>query len=85
LFIIFDSRIYAGLLEENMLVLQLKCVDRLNNDHLAQCLNYLRASGKELCLLINFQEPVVEWKRVILPKKHDFSHLRLSEFICGSP
>ena len=57
---------FADILVENALVIELKCVDRLTNDHLAQCLNYLRASGMSLCVLINFQKPMVEWKRVVL-------------------
>jgi GxxExxY protein len=47
----------ADILVENMLVVELKCVDRLAKEHLAQCLNYLRASGMCLCLLVNFQKP----------------------------
>jgi len=57
---------FADILVEDVLVLELKCVDHLANEHLAQCLNYLRASGRSLCLLINFQKPKVEWKRIIL-------------------
>ena len=33
--------------------------------YMAQCINYLKASGKEVCLLVNFQNPRVEWKRVV--------------------
>ena len=57
---------FADLLVEDELILEIKCVDTLNKEHLAQCLNYLRASGKHLCLLINFQHPKVEWRRIIL-------------------
>ena len=56
----------ADILVENFLVIELKCVDRLAKEHMAQCLNYLRASGRCLCLLDNFQRPTVEWKRVVL-------------------
>lgn len=56
---------FADILVEDELVIELKCVDRLANQHIAQCINYLRASGKKLCLLINFQRPKVEWKRII--------------------
>ena len=56
----------ADILVENVLVVELKCVERLNAQHTAQCLNYLRASGRSLCLLVNFQRPTVEWKRVVL-------------------
>jgi GxxExxY protein len=57
---------FVDILVEDVLVIELKCVDHLANEHTAQCLNYLRASGKTLCLLINFQKPKVEWKRIIL-------------------
>src|ERR1700734_1808282 len=35
----------ADILVEDVLVIELKCVERLGNEHMAQCLNYLRASG----------------------------------------
>jgi GxxExxY protein len=56
----------ADILVEDLLVIELKCVDRLANEHTAQCLNYLRGSGLRLCLLVNFQKPKVEWKRIML-------------------
>src|SRR5439155_22386732 len=34
---------------------KLKCVDRFANEHIAQCINYLKASRLKLALLINFQ------------------------------
>ncbi len=55
----------ADILVEDKLVVELKCVDHLGNEHTAQCLNYLKASGLRYCLLINFQRPKVEWKRII--------------------
>jgi GxxExxY protein len=57
---------FVDILVEDVLVVELKCVDHLANEHTAQCLNYLRASGRALCLLINFQKPKVEWKRIVL-------------------
>jgi GxxExxY protein len=35
-------------------------VDRLANEHTAQCLNYLKASGTTVCLLVNFQNAKVD-------------------------
>jgi GxxExxY protein len=55
----------ADIVIENQLLVELKCVDRLANEHTAQCINYLRASGLTLCLLVNFQKPKVEWKRIV--------------------
>jgi GxxExxY protein len=56
---------FADILIEDVLVVELKCVDRLAGEHTAQCLNYPRASGVTLCLLVNFQKPKVEWKRIV--------------------
>ncbi len=56
---------FADIVVEDVLVVELKCADRLANEHTAQCLNYLRASGLTLCLLVNFQKPKVEWKRIV--------------------
>jgi GxxExxY protein len=58
---------FADILVEDELVIELKCATSLAPEHTAQCLNYLRASGKPLCLLINFQKPRLEWKRIIAP------------------
>jgi GxxExxY protein len=57
---------FTDILVEDTVAIELKCVQSFTNEHLAQCLNYLRASGLRLCLLINFQRPSVEWKRVVL-------------------
>jgi GxxExxY protein len=56
----------ADLVVEETVIVELKCVERFANEHLAQCINYLKASGLRVALLINFQRPKVEWKRVLL-------------------
>jgi GxxExxY protein len=56
---------FADVLVEDVLVMELKCVERLGNEHMAQCLNYLKASGLEVCLLVNFQRSKVEWRRIV--------------------
>jgi GxxExxY protein len=53
------------LLVEETLIVELKCVERFGNEHIAQCLNYLRSTGRTVCLLVNFQKPKVEWKRIV--------------------
>ena len=57
---------FGDIVVENAVVIELKCVDHLGREHVAQCLNYLRVSAKSLCLLVNFQKPTVEYKRVVL-------------------
>lgn len=56
---------FADIIVEDVLVVEIKCAECFAPEHTAQCLNYLRASGLTLCLLINFQKPTVEWKRIV--------------------
>ncbi len=56
----------ADLVIDEKVIVELKCVDRLANEHMAQCINYLKASGLAVALLINFQRPKLEWKRILL-------------------
>lgn len=44
----------ADLLVEDSVLVELKAVKALDEVHLAQCLNYLKAIGLHLCLLLNF-------------------------------
>ncbi len=55
----------ADILVEEVLVIELKAVKALDDVHLAQCLNYLKASGLRLCLLMNFGKTKVEVRRVV--------------------
>jgi GxxExxY protein len=55
----------ADLLVEKRVLVELKAVSMLTSDHTAQALNYLRATGLEVCLLINFGRPKVEIKRLL--------------------
>jgi len=55
----------ADLVVEDRLLVEVKCSEGLSNEHLAQCINYLKASGLKLALLINFRRSKVEWRRVV--------------------
>ena len=55
----------ADLLVEHEVLVELKAVKALDDVHLAQCLNYLKATGRSLCLLLNFGTPRVQVKRVV--------------------
>ena len=56
----------ADILVENLVLIELKAIKALDDIHLAQCLNYLRATGLHVCLLINFGAPKVEIRRISL-------------------
>ena len=55
----------VDLLVEGVLLVELKTVRALDHGHRAQCINYLRATGMQLCLLLNFGTPRLEIKRVV--------------------
>ena len=56
----------AGFLVEDHVIVELKAVRALHEQHAAQCLNYLRATGKPLVLLMNFGPLRIEIRRVTL-------------------
>lgn len=58
----------ADIVVENALILELKAVSALTDAHGAQCINYLKATGRPLCLLINFGEVRARVKRFINTK-----------------
>ncbi len=48
------------------IILELKACEKLVDEHVAQILNYLNATGFELGLLVNFGHyPKLEYKRVV--------------------
>jgi GxxExxY protein len=55
----------ADLLVEEALLVELKCTKVLDGIHSAQCLNYLKATGCQVCLLLNFGSPRLEIKRIV--------------------
>ena len=57
---------FADILVDNKLILELKTVDVIANIHTAQVLNYLRATGLKLGLILNFGKPRFEYKRLVL-------------------
>ena len=52
------------LVAEKVLV-ELKAVRELDEIHMAQAMNYLKASGLQVCLLINFGKPKIEIRRLV--------------------
>jgi GxxExxY protein len=56
----------VDLLVEGAVLVELKAVRALDDIHRAQCLNYLKATGLHLCLLVNFGKTRLEVKRIVL-------------------
>ncbi|HEY84866.1 MAG TPA: GxxExxY protein [Chloroflexi bacterium] len=58
------GKYFADIVVNGVIILELKTVDELNESHKAQLINYLKATNKEVGLLLNFaKKPQV--KRVI--------------------
>jgi GxxExxY protein len=55
----------ADLLVQKEVLVELKAVKTLDNIHVAQCLNYLRATGLKVRLLLNFGTPKVQIRRLV--------------------
>ena len=54
----------VDLLIEETLIVELKVVKVLDDAHVAQCLNYLKATGLRFCLLLNFGRSRLEIRRI---------------------
>ena len=67
--VVFRNRVvgdfYADILVENLVIIELKAVKSIGTDHEAQLINYLKATNKRVCLLVNFGKPKLEWKRFV--------------------
>lgn len=50
----FDEGFRADLIVNDKVILELKCVERLNNAHKKQVLTYLKLTGMKLGYLLNF-------------------------------
>jgi GxxExxY protein len=55
----------ADILVEDKVIVELKSISQIAKAHEVQLVNYLVATGKEIGLLINFGEKMVEVKRKI--------------------
>jgi GxxExxY protein len=51
-------------LVEWTVIVELNAANALGSTHPAQCINYLKAIGLQLCLLLNFGKPRLEIQRV---------------------
>jgi GxxExxY protein len=57
-FVVFDK-----------IIVEIKALSRLSSLEEAQLINYLKATGFEMGLLINFGAESLEWKRMVKTKK----------------
>jgi GxxExxY protein len=51
---------------EGRAVVEAKTVETITNEHVGQLINYLRITGYEVGVLLNFKHPKLEWKKVVM-------------------
>ena len=56
---------FADLLVENKVIVELKTVDSIKRIHEAQVINYLKATGLNIGLILNFKSEKLEIKRIV--------------------
>ena len=60
----------ADIVAYGKIIIELKAIEKLTSIDDAQLINYLKATGYKLGLLINFGATKLEWKRRILTKDY---------------
>ena len=55
----------ADVLVEDLVLVEMKAVKAMDEVHMAQCMNYLKATGLRVCLLLNFGRPQLQVKRIV--------------------
>jgi len=63
-----NKKYVADFICYDQIIVELKSVKELTNEHLSQVLNYLKCTGFSLGLLLNFGEQSLKIKRVINSK-----------------
>ena len=64
--ITLKHKFYADFIVYDKIILEIKVCKSLNEDHLQQCLNYLKVSKNKLAILVNFNSDLLEYKRIIM-------------------
>ncbi len=57
---------FSDILVENKIILELKAIEKITDVHKAQTLNYLKATGLRLAIILNFGKKKLEYKRIVL-------------------
>jgi GxxExxY protein len=64
---VLQKQFVADLICFGAVLVELKAIDRISKREEAQALNYLKATGIRVAVIINFGDPTeLDWKRVVL-------------------
>ena len=54
---------------EDKVIVEIKTIDTILDEHRGQLLNYLRITKKEIGIILNFKHPRLQWERLVLTEK----------------
>lgn len=63
--IILPHKFFADFVLFDKIILEVKAVNRIRDEFIAQAINYLNVSKNKLCLLVNFGETRLNYKRIV--------------------
>lgn len=66
---ILNKKYFADFTVFDKIILEAKAIQALPDELLTRCINYLKVSNYQLCLLVNFGAPRLEYKRIILSEE----------------
>ncbi len=64
--IILPHKFYADFIVYDDIILEVKSVKEISNDHLAQTLNYMKLAETQIGIIANFQNKSLVHKRLVL-------------------
>jgi GxxExxY protein len=64
--ITLQRNFHADFILFDKIILEVKGVKEINNEHIAQTINYLKVSNSKLAILVNFGKTGFEYKRLII-------------------
>jgi GxxExxY protein len=67
--IILPHKFYADFVVFDKIILEVKSISAIADEFIAQAINYLKVSGNNLALIINFGELKLNSKRIVLESK----------------
>jgi GxxExxY protein len=62
---VLEKKYLADFIAFNRIIVEIKALTSFDSSHIAQVLNYLKATKFSLGLLVNFGSKSLEWKRIV--------------------
>ena len=55
---------------DDSLIVEVKTVEKIIDEHIGQVLNYLKITGMEAGVILNFKHAKLDWKKVVLQERN---------------